>query len=79
VRTSRLTGLLIAVAVGALVVAGLVVHGPVGGILLGVVVAILVLLSGATWNALPARGRIIRGLVIAAVTALAVVKFAGKA
>ncbi|HET7530610.1 MAG TPA: DUF6703 family protein [Mycobacteriales bacterium] len=78
-RSSRLTLLLVAAAVGALALAGLFVHGPVGGVLLGVVVAILVFLSSATWPSLPGRDRLLRGLVIAAVGALAVVKFAGKA
>jgi hypothetical protein len=79
VRSSRLTLVLIAVAIGALALAGLIVHGPAGGILLGVVVAVLVVLSSATWATLPARGRVARGVVIAAVSALAVVKLAGKA
>ena len=78
-RSSRLTTILIAVLVGALLVAGLAVHGAVGGIILGVVVAILVVASSATWATLPSRGRVARGLVIAAVTAVAVLKFAGKA
>ena len=78
-RSSRLTVLLIALVVAALAIAGLAIHGPVGGILLGVVVAALVLLSSATWAALPTRGRVARGLVIAAVSAIAVVKLAGKA
>jgi hypothetical protein len=63
--------------VGALVVAGLVVRGPVGGILLGVVVAVLVFMSSATWATLPTRGRVARGLVIAAVAGVAVVKLTG--
>jgi hypothetical protein len=79
VRSSRLTLIVVAVAVGALALAGLVVHGPVGGIMLGVVVAVLVVLSSATWAALPTRGRVARGVVIAAVSALAVIKLAGKA
>ena len=78
-RSSRLTVVLIAAAIGALALGGLIVHGPAGGVMLGVVVAILVVLSSATWATLPARGRVARGLVIAAVTALAVVKLAGKA
>jgi uncharacterized protein DUF6703 len=79
VRTSRLTLLLAAVAVGALALAGLFIHGPTGGVLLGMVVAILVFLSSATWPVLHSRGRVVRGVVIGAVAALAVVKFAGKA
>ncbi|HET6816212.1 MAG TPA: DUF6703 family protein [Mycobacteriales bacterium] len=78
-RSSRLVNVLIAIAVGALVLTGLFVHGPVGGILLAVVVVLLLFLSSATWATLPTRGRIARGLVIGAVGALAVVKFAGKA
>ena len=78
-RSSRLTLVLITVAVGAFALAGLIVHGVAGGIMLGVVVAILVVLSSATWATLATRGRVARGLVIAAVGALAVVKLAGKA
>ena len=78
-RSSRLTLFLAAAAVGALALAGLFISGPVGGILLAIVVAVLVFLSSATWPALHTRGRIIRGLVIAAITALAVLKLAGKA
>lgn len=78
-RSSRLTLILVAAGVGALFLAGLFVHGPGGGVLLGVVVAVLVFLSSATWTVLTPRGRIVRGLVIAAVAALAVIKFAGKA
>jgi len=79
VRVSRLTLFLAALAVGALALAGLFIHGPVGGILLGIVVAILVFLSSATWPALHSRARVVRGLVIAAIAALAVLKLAGKA
>lgn len=78
-HSSRLTRVLIAAAVGVLVVAGLIVHGPVGGFMLAIVVAGLVVLSSATWSTLPARGRVARGLVIGVLGAVAVVKFAGKA
>jgi hypothetical protein len=78
VRSSRLTLFLAAVAVGALALAGLFIHGPVGGALLGIVVAMLVFLSSATWPVLHRRARVVRGIVIAAVAALAVVKLAGK-
>ena len=78
-RSSRLTLFLAAAAVGALALAGLFIHGPVGGILLAIVVAILIFLSSATWPALHTRGRVVRGLVIAAIGALAVLKLAGKA
>jgi len=79
VRSSRLTLFLSAAVVGGLALAGLFISGPVGGILLAIVVAILVFLSSATWPALHFRGRVVRGLVIAAVAALAVLKLAGKA
>jgi hypothetical protein len=79
VRPSRLTLILVAVTVGALVLAGLIVRGPIGGVLLGIVVAILVVVSSAGWAALSRSGRAGRGLVIGGLAALAVVKFAGKA
>lgn len=78
-RSSRLTLFLSAAVVGGLALAGLFISGPVGGILLAIVVAILVFLSSATWPALHVRGRVVRGLVIAAIGALAVLKLAGKA
>ena len=78
-RTSRLTLVLVAAAVVVLVLAGLIVHGAVGGVLLGVVVAILVFVSSPTWPALARRDRFLRDLVIGAVAGIAVVKFAGKA
>jgi hypothetical protein len=79
VRSSRLTLVLAAAAVGALALAGLIFDGPVGGILLSIVVAILVFLSSATWAALHTRARVVRGVVIAAIGGLAVLKLAGKA
>lgn len=78
-RSSRLTLILVAAAVVGLVVAGLFLHGPVGGVLLGVVVAILVFVSSARWPTLTSGERMLRGVVIAGVTAVAVLKFAGKA
>jgi hypothetical protein len=79
VRSSRLNLLLAALAVGALALAGLFFRGPIGGILLAVVVAILVFLSSATWPVLHTRGRVVRGLIIAGIAALAVVKLADRA
>jgi hypothetical protein len=79
VRTSRLTVILAAVAVGVVFLAGLFVHGPIGGILLLAVLAVLVALSSSTWATLPSRGRAARVIVIVAVAVLAVLKFAGKA
>ena len=78
-RSSRLNLLLAALAVGALALAGLFFHGPIGGILLAAVVAILVFLSSASWPGLHTRGRVVRGLIIAGIAALAVLKLADRA
>ena len=76
-RQSRGVVLLIAIAVGATFVAGLAIHGAVGGVLLLVVAALLVLLSVGAWGHIRSRGRPVRVLIAAAVVALAVAKFAG--
>jgi len=77
VQRSRLTTLLVAAAVGALFVAGLAVHGVIGGLLLALVAVVLVALSTATWQHLPQSGRVARGLVILLVGGLAAAKLAG--
>lgn len=58
-------------------VAGLAVHGVVGGALLVVVAAVLVALSAAAWQQVRSQGRPARLVVIAALLALAAAKFAG--
>jgi hypothetical protein len=70
--------LLIAIAVGVTFVAGLAVHGPVGGALLLVVAAMLVALSVGVWGRIRRQGRPVRLLIAAAVLGLAVAKLAGQ-
>lgn len=76
-RQSRGVVLLIAIAVGATFVAGLAVHGAVGGVLLLIVAALLVVLSIGVWGNIRQRGRPVRILIAAAVVAIAIAKFAG--
>ena len=73
---SRLANLLVAIVVGALFLAGLFIHGAVGGLLLLVVAAFLGYLSAHTWSTVHPRGRGARILVVAVVVAVAVAKFA---
>jgi hypothetical protein len=73
---SRPVTLLLAALVGALFLAGLLLDGVPGGLLLLVVAALLVALSLAAWATVPARGRAARIGVLALVLVLAGVKLA---
>lgn len=70
----RLTNLLAATAIGAIFVAGLFIHGWVGGALLLVTAAILAVLTRLLWNRVRPQGRPLRLLVIAAITVIGVIK-----
>jgi anaerobic C4-dicarboxylate transporter len=70
----RLTILLAATAVLAIFLAGLFIHGRLGGAFLAATAAILISLTSLTWPQLRPQGRPIRVVVIAAVAALAIVK-----
>jgi 4-hydroxybenzoate polyprenyltransferase len=74
---SRRTAILLVLAVGAVFLVGLVVHGPVGGVLLMLVAATLALFSAGEWHRVRREGKAPRILIIVAVTALAVLKLAG--
>jgi hypothetical protein len=74
----RRWAILLVVAVGVVFLVGLAVHGPVGGVLLLLVAATLMLFSGAAWWRVRPQGRALRILVLAAVVVLAVAKLAGK-
>ena len=76
-RRSRGLALLLVIAIGGLTIAGLAVHGLVGGILLLPVVAVLVTLSVGTWGEIRRQGRPVRVLIAAVVLGLAVAKLAG--
>jgi hypothetical protein len=74
----RGNALLLVAAVGVVFLVGLVIHGVVGGALLLLVAATLVLFSAGAWARVRREGRLPRILIIAAVTALAVAKLSGK-
>ena len=76
---SRLVIVLGAVAVGALFVAGLFVHGPGGGGFLALTDIALIALTGAAWSQIQPKARPFRVVVIAAIAALAIVKLTGHA
>ena len=71
---NRLATLLVAIAVGAVFIAGLFVHAVVGAILLIVVAVFLGYLSLKTWPALNPRARALRLVVLAAIAVFAMVK-----
>jgi hypothetical protein len=70
----RFAILLGALAVGAIFLAGLFIHGPVGGGLLLVTAAILISLTRLTWNRVRPQGRPLRLVVITAIVVLAAIK-----
>ena len=73
---SRLANLLVAIAVGAIFLAGLFIHGVVGAVLLLSVAVFLAYLSSQAWPVIHPRGRVARILLLVLVVAVAVVKLA---
>jgi hypothetical protein len=69
---------LLLVGVGVVFLLGLAIHGPVGGILLLLVAAVLVQFSRGAWSHVRREGRPLRILVIAAIVVLAVLKLLGQ-
>lgn len=74
----RGNGILLVVGVGVAFLAGLALHGPVGGVLLLLVAATLVLFALGAWSHVRREGRPLRILVIAAVLTLAALKLASR-
>ena len=74
----RGNALLLVAAVGIVFLAGLVIHGAVGGVLLLLVAATLVLFTAGAWPRVRREGKLPRLLVIAVVMALAVAKLAER-
>jgi hypothetical protein len=70
----RLLILLGALAVGALFLAGLFIHGRIGGALLILTAAVLSGLSRLVWAQLRPQGRPLRIVIIVAIAAYGVVK-----
>lgn len=77
-KPSRGQVLLIAITIGALFIAGLAIHGPVGGALLLLVAATLVTLSIGAWGQVRAQGRPVRILIALVVAGLAIAKLANR-
>ena len=74
----RGNSLLLVAAVGVVFLAGLVIHGVVGGVLLLLVASTLVLFSAGAWARVRREGRLPRIVIIAAVAAVALAKLVGK-
>ena len=74
----RGNSILLVVGVGVVFLLGLAVHGPLGGVLLLLVAATLVMFSLGAWSHVRREGRPLRMLVVAAVVVLAVLKLAGQ-
>ena len=74
----RGNAILLVLGVGLVFLLGLAVHGPLGGVLLLLVAATLVLFTLGAWSQVRRQGRPMRFLVVAAVVVLAGLKFAGQ-
>ena len=74
----RGNALLLVAAVGLVFLAGLVIHGVVGGVLLLLVAATLLLFTSGAWSRVRREGKLPRILIIALVLALAVAKLLRK-
>jgi len=70
--------MLLVIVIGGLTIAGLAVHGPVGGVLLLIVAAVLVSLSVGAWGRIRPQGRPIRILIAAVILGLAIAKLASR-
>jgi hypothetical protein len=75
---ARSRAILLVVAVAVVVLLGLIIHGPLGGVLLLLVAATLVMFSRGAWSRVRREGKPLRVLVIAAVVVLALLKLAGR-
>jgi hypothetical protein len=74
----RSNAILLVVGVGLVFLLGLAIHGPVGGVLLLLVAAVLVQFSRGAWTHVRSEGKPLRMLVIAAVVVLAGLKLLGQ-
>ena len=75
-RGSRLANILVATAAGVVFLAGLLISGVAGAMLLVAVAAFLIVLSSAAWASIPSRGRRPRIVVVAVVLLVAAIKLA---
>jgi hypothetical protein len=77
-RARRGNAILLVAAVALASVAGLAIHGPVGGVLLLLVAATLVLFSRSAWATTRPEGRPLRVVIVVVLVAIVVLKFAGR-
>lgn len=75
-RRSRLVNVAVAIVIGVVFLAGLLLSGALGAVLLLAVVACLGVLSAAAWPNVPSRGRGVRIVVLGVVLVIAVTKLA---
>jgi len=78
VPANKTNAILLVVGVGVVTLLGLAIHGPVGGILLLLVAAVLVQFSRGAWTHVRSEGKPLRMLVVAAVVVLAALKLLGQ-
>ena len=72
----RLRNVIGAVVVGALFLAGLIIHGGLGGVLLLLTAVVLAILTSAVWHRMRGRDRGFRILIILVIVGVGLVKFA---
>ena len=72
----RLRNLLGAAVVGALFLAGLIIHGALGGVLLLLTAVVLAILTSAVWHRMRGRDRAMRVGIILMIVAIGVAFFA---
>ena len=77
-RRSHIANLVVAIVAGVAFLAGLLISGVPGALLLLGVAAFLIVLTSAAWTNIPARGRRARILIVAVVILVAVVKLATR-
>jgi hypothetical protein len=65
-----------AAVVGAVFLAGLIIHGTVGAVLLLLVDAVLITLAAATWSRVRPQGRPLRLAIITVIAVIAIAKLA---
>jgi hypothetical protein len=75
-RLSRLNLTSVFLGCAVVVLAGLLLPGVLGGVLLLLVAAALVTLLSLTWPHTPPRMLLVRGVILTGLVALAVLKFA---
>jgi len=77
-RVRNLSSWIGAAAVGALFLAGLIIHGALGGALLLLTAVVLAILTSAVWHRMRGRDRAMRVVILLVVVAVGVAFFAAS-